>query len=122
MIQMSLSFLKQRAAWLCFLCGLPLLGYGQPNVILDTDIDSDVNDVEALAMLHTLADREQIDLLGVIVRQYFQTVEQGYCHVNDDGTNQWRTDRDSPNQAYVRLRPDADPAEIARRMDDMVRP
>ena len=329
MIRMNLSLLKQRAAWFCFFCGLPLLGYGQPNVILDTDIDSDVDDVEALAMLHTLADRNQINLLGVIVtsedpyaptcvsainqyfgrpklpvgflkngkplvhqprykytrqiseefprrlkshekaadavqlyrrllskspdgsvvlvtighlssvqallqsgpdqhsplngqdlvrrkvdrwlcmgglfpegkeanfyspdplstvyclqhwtrpvtfagwevgnkivtggaylknrltpkspvyrayelynnfagraswdqvavlllledaRQYFETVEEGYCHVNDDGTNQWRTDRDSPNQAYLRLKPDADPAEIARRMDDIVRP
>ncbi len=36
-------------------------------VILDTDIDSDVDDVGALAMLHTLADHGIVDILGVIV-------------------------------------------------------
>lgn len=36
-------------------------------VILDTDIDSDVDDVGALAMLHTLADHDRVELLGVIV-------------------------------------------------------
>lgn len=36
-------------------------------VILDTDIDSDVDDVGALAMLHTLADNGVVDILGVIV-------------------------------------------------------
>lgn len=36
-------------------------------VILDTDIDSDVDDVGALAMLHTYAEHEVIDILGVIV-------------------------------------------------------
>lgn len=37
------------------------------NVILDTDIDSDVDDVGALAMLHTLADHNRVEILGVIV-------------------------------------------------------
>ncbi|HSI76461.1 MAG TPA: nucleoside hydrolase [Lunatimonas sp.] len=37
------------------------------NVILDTDIDSDVDDVGALAMLHTLADHGKVEILGVIV-------------------------------------------------------
>ncbi|WPP50333.1 nucleoside hydrolase [Catalinimonas niigatensis] len=42
--------------------------FAQPiKVILDTDIDSDVDDVGALAMLHTFADHKVIDLLGVIV-------------------------------------------------------
>ena len=39
----------------------------QNRVILDADIDSDVDDVEALAMVHTLADQKKIDFLGVIV-------------------------------------------------------
>ena len=34
---------------------------------MDTDIDSDVDDVGALAMLHTLADHGRVDILGVIV-------------------------------------------------------
>lgn len=36
-------------------------------VILDTDIDSDVDDVGALAMLHTLADYGRVEILGVVV-------------------------------------------------------
>ena len=40
---------------------------GQTTVILDTDLDSDVDDVQALALLHVLADRGSIDLAGVVV-------------------------------------------------------
>ncbi len=41
---------------------------GQPvRVILDTDIDSDVDDVGAIAMLHTLANNKVVTILGVIV-------------------------------------------------------
>jgi purine nucleosidase len=36
-------------------------------MILDTDMDSDVDDAGALAMLHTLMDHKIVDLLGVIV-------------------------------------------------------
>lgn len=39
----------------------------QSRVILDADIDSDVDDVSALAMLHTLADEKKVEMLGVIV-------------------------------------------------------
>ena len=36
-------------------------------VIFDTDMDSDVDDVAALAQLHAMADRGEVDLLGVMV-------------------------------------------------------
>lgn len=36
-------------------------------VILDTDMDSDVDDVAALAQLHVMADRGEVELLGVMV-------------------------------------------------------
>lgn len=39
----------------------------QTKVILDTDIDSDVDDVQALAMLHAYQELGMIDLLGVVV-------------------------------------------------------
>jgi inosine-uridine nucleoside N-ribohydrolase len=39
----------------------------QIKVIFDTDMDSDVDDVEALAMLHHLADQKKIEILGIIV-------------------------------------------------------
>lgn len=39
----------------------------QVPIILDTDLDSDVDDVGALAMLHTLEDNQRIKILGVVV-------------------------------------------------------
>lgn len=48
-----------------------LIGFYSPaqqlKVILDADIDSDVDDAEALAMVHKLADLKKVDFLGVIV-------------------------------------------------------
>lgn len=41
--------------------------FSQQRVILDTDMDSDVDDVGAIAMLYNLHKQKQIDLLGVIV-------------------------------------------------------
>jgi hypothetical protein len=35
-------------------------------LILDTDIDMDVDDVGALALCHSLADRGEMDLIGVV--------------------------------------------------------
>jgi len=43
------------------------LSYGQQRVIIDTDIDSDVDDVGALAMLYNLHHEKKINLLGIIV-------------------------------------------------------
>ncbi|GAB3019888.1 nucleoside hydrolase [uncultured Cyclobacterium sp.] len=40
---------------------------GQVPVILDADLDSDVDDVGALAMLHTLEDHQTIKILGVVI-------------------------------------------------------
>ena len=36
-------------------------------IILDTDMESDVDDVGALAMLHALADRGEIEILAVMM-------------------------------------------------------
>lgn len=46
---------------------LPAAGFAQQRVILDTDIDSDVDDAGTLAMLYNLHDRDVINLLGIIV-------------------------------------------------------
>jgi len=43
------------------------MGFSQQRVIFDTDMDSDVDDVGALAMLYNLHKQKEIDLLGVIV-------------------------------------------------------
>ncbi|WP_155907445.1 nucleoside hydrolase [Lunatimonas lonarensis] len=72
----------------CFFLGMlfvcyPLLAQ-QSRVILDTDMDSDVDDVGALAMLHTLADHGRIDLLGVIV-----TSDDPYAPACTDALNQY---------------------------------
>ena len=53
--------------FLCLVIFCGNFGYSQTKVILDTDIDSDVDDVSALAMLHKLVSNKQIEILGVIV-------------------------------------------------------
>ncbi|GAB3171720.1 nucleoside hydrolase [Telluribacter humicola] len=63
-------------------------------------------------------DQVAVFLLMDASKKYFDTVKEGYCHVNEDGSNQWRTDRDSLHE-YVILKPGADVNEIARLMDQM---
>lgn len=46
---------------------LPLFVMAQQRVIVDTDIDSDVDDAGTLAMLYTLHKQHKINLLGTIV-------------------------------------------------------
>ena len=46
---------------------LSTLTYAQPRVIFDTDIDSDVDDVGALAMLLNMHNNKEIELAAVIV-------------------------------------------------------
>jgi len=54
---------------LLFVCMLQIVTFAsaQQRVIIDTDIDSDVDDVGALAMLYNLHHQKKIHLLGVIV-------------------------------------------------------
>ena len=42
-------------------------GPSRVRIIFDTDMAGDVDDVGALAMIHVLADREEIDLLACVV-------------------------------------------------------
>ncbi|WP_339715915.1 nucleoside hydrolase [uncultured Kriegella sp.] len=53
--------------FLIFTLGSIMTSTAQIKVILDTDIDSDVDDVQALAMLHSYHELGMIDLLGVVV-------------------------------------------------------
>ncbi|MCC5939569.1 MAG: nucleoside hydrolase [Lunatimonas sp.] len=53
-------------------------------MLFDTDMDSDVDDVGALAMLHTLADHERLTLLGIIV-----TSDDPYAPACTDALNHY---------------------------------
>ena len=53
-------------------------------VIFDADIDSDVDDVGAMAMLHTFADHNAVEILGVIV-----TTEDHYAVQCTDAINHY---------------------------------
>jgi purine nucleosidase len=53
------------SVFLCALCGNLLAK--KPRILFDTDITGDVDDVLALTMCHTLADRGACDLLGVTI-------------------------------------------------------
>lgn len=60
-------------------------------VILDTDLDSDVDDVGALAMLHTFADHQAVEILGVIV-----TSDDSYAPLCADALNHYFRRPDIP--------------------------
>lgn len=62
---------------------LLITGYGdciaQPNVIFDTDIGSDCDDAGAMAVLHKLADKGGINILGVIYSSEKNKFGVGVC-------------------------------------------
>ncbi|WP_166820487.1 nucleoside hydrolase [Thalassoroseus pseudoceratinae] len=61
--------MKTQLIALCCTFGLPIIGWadGPAKVVFDTDIAGDVDDVLALAMLHTLADRDECSIEAVTV-------------------------------------------------------
>ncbi|MBD0289065.1 MAG: nucleoside hydrolase, partial [Flavisolibacter sp.] len=59
--------MKQLIALLFYFCFFQTKSFAQVRIILDTNIDSDVDDVEAVAMVHALAGQKKVDLLGIIV-------------------------------------------------------
>ncbi|GEO05715.1 hypothetical protein AAE02nite_33790 [Adhaeribacter aerolatus] len=63
-------------------------------------------------------DQVAVFLLTAEADKYFETVREGYCQVNADGSNQWLPGNAS-NQAYVQFKPDVNYEEIGRLMDDM---
>ncbi len=63
----------------------------QTKVILDTDIDSDVDDVQALAMLHAYQKLGKLDLIGVIV-----TSPDNYSYQCVDAINTFYNNADIP--------------------------
>lgn len=56
-----------RIIFLFSFCFLQIKCFAQVRIIPDTDIDSDVDDVEAVAMVHSLANQKKVNVLGVIV-------------------------------------------------------
>ena len=69
-------------------------------VILDADIDSDVDDVGALAMLHTFANHNAVEILGVIV-----TTEDKYAPQCTDAINTYFGRPDIPIGALKDIQP-----------------
>ena len=61
------------------------------SVILDTDMDSDVDDVGALAMLHTYEKQGKVRILGIIV-----TSDEKYSASCTDAINAWFGRKDIP--------------------------
>jgi hypothetical protein len=62
-----------------FLCSMPLSLLGQRNIIFDTDIGSDCDDAGALAILHKLADKGEVNILGVIFSSNKNKYGVGVC-------------------------------------------
>lgn len=53
--------------------------YSQPKIIFDTDIGSDCDDAGAMAVLHKLADENEIHLLGVVFSSSANKYGVGVC-------------------------------------------
>ena len=62
-MRLKLKFINILPLLLC----MAIAASAQKKVILDTDIDSDVDDVHALAVLHALEKRGEVEILGIIV-------------------------------------------------------
>jgi hypothetical protein len=78
--------------------GRPASGGGKAAVpvIFDTDIGSDCDDAGALALLHALADRGEVDLVGVIYSSGRNRFGSGVC----DAINTWYGRGDLPLGQY----------------------
>jgi inosine-uridine nucleoside N-ribohydrolase len=66
-------------------------------IIFDTDIGSDCDDAGALALLHALADRGEVDLVGVIFSSGKNRFGAGVC----DAINHWYGRGDLPLGQYA---------------------
>jgi hypothetical protein len=62
-----------------FLCSIPTALTAQTNIIFDTDIGSDCDDAGALAVLHKLADKGEVNILGVIFSSNKNKYGVGVC-------------------------------------------
>ncbi|WP_188753561.1 hypothetical protein [Parapedobacter defluvii] len=59
---------------------IPLGMSAQINVIFDTDIGSDCDDAGAMAVLHKLADRGEVNIIGVMFSSNANRYGVGACH------------------------------------------
>jgi hypothetical protein len=77
-----------------------------PKVIFDTDLDSDVDDVGALAMLLEVSER-------------FFSLVQGTCVVASDGSNTWENNPSGPH-SYVVINPLVGTEIISKYIDELM--
>ena len=57
---------------LIFSAGLPGSALAKVKLIFDTDMDTDCDDAGALAILHALADRGEVEILATVVSSHFR--------------------------------------------------
>lgn len=106
----------------CLTLLLSISLFAQMRVIADMDIDSDVDDVAALAMLNNLHKSRNIKLLGVIV-----TSDDPYAAVcnrffNNSGfpIGLLKNQHQDSKQSYVAFRREVNVEKLAKTMVDMV--
>jgi inosine-uridine nucleoside N-ribohydrolase len=78
----------------------------------------------AYELYNGFAGRPSWDQIAVLLltekaSTFFDSVTNGYCYVSKDGSNQWLSDKDS-NHEYIKIKPEVNPNEIARFIDDLV--
>lgn len=68
-----------KIAALCIFFSWMNITFAQQKIIFDTDMGSDCDDAGALAVLHKLADKEEIEILGVIFSSNANPYGIGVC-------------------------------------------
>ena len=78
----------------------------------------------AYELYNNFAGRPSWDQLAVFLldkksEAYITRVAEGYCQVYEDGSNKWRPGPDRDHE-YIIVKPEVDPEEVARYLDDLV--
>ena len=99
--------MRKYICFLLLLCCAVCQGENRPvNLIFDTDMAPDYDDVGALAMLHAMADLGEVNILATVSSNKCETavpcilvevrgagnyfdIERGTMTVMDDGSNRW---------------------------------
>jgi hypothetical protein len=94
------SDFRQAMLYLCmglFFCLTTITVLAQKNIVFDTDIGSDCDDAGALAILHKLADKGEVNILGVIFSSNKNKYGIGVC----DAINTYYGRGDLPLGRYM---------------------
>lgn len=92
---------------------------------LKKDLTTESPVFRSFELYNNFAGRPSWDQVAVLLlttdsAKYFNTISDGYCHVELDGSNRWVTGTKS-NHAYIVIKPGTDNTEISARINNMTK-